>query len=642
MLKAKISILLLFLLATCACFSSSKTEVSKIGVDKKGNPLSTRNGKPIKMNGVFYALPRTKVKVKVPVKREDQYPGKFADFAKCFLPHKADDAIMNRSTAFSIGTPEFSERGVPDLDEVYMIRIKSGYFEDKSLTLGLTEAGVFTSVDATSEDRSVDVALGVLDTALDVGTQIAGMNLASKLARIRRDTEGVPFADPGFKVKSNVAYMMDSKGGNRQENELTEEETKCYKKMETVYLDDKLTKAKYKKEIENTLKSSDSQEKLDQRVKDRVDEEVDTSLPQLRQDRLKEQITIEESDKIRAEIREDIKKRWLGETAFPTDKALIVELADVKQALNIVKEYVRESYDEAKESFAQIQAKQDQLDTLIAGTALPNTQVEALKLTIEQIKAEIDTLSARYFLGWKKSDEWIGNFEFDPPNISPDVSPTTDFNPELFTFSAAGGICNLQETQANNVKPNFKVAEKCTDEFKNDQIRVALQITRDANLLASTISKAAPDDLSDRRERGFYYRVPGVALVRLMTTDVANNSTEKARKPDVQIAQYGLTASLPASTGGRTTKYVMNLFETSGAMKNFTLGSDALITKSQVEELNSTVNATLEAKAKRKQAEIDAELESKDELKRLKREREILEEKNKIEAEKKKLQGTTP
>ena len=383
MLKARISILLLSLLTTCACFSSSKTEVSKIGLDKDGKPLLTRNGKPIKMNGVFYALPRTKVKVKVPVKRDDQYPGKFADFAKCFLSHKADDAIMNRSTAFSIGTPEFTERGVPDFYEVYMIRIKGGYFEDKSLTLGLTEAGVFTSVDATSEDRSVDVALGVLDTALDVGTHIAGMNLASRLARIRRETEGIPFDNSAFKPKANIAYTMDLKVNKPQENELTEEQTECYKKMETTYLDDKLTKAKYKKEVENTLKNSASQKKLDRRVKDRVEEEVDTSLPQPRQDKLKEQIRIEESDKIRAEIREDIKKRWLGETPFPTDKALIVELADVKQALNIVKEYVRDSYDEAKESVAQIQAKQDQLDALLAGTVLPNTQVDALKLTIE-------------------------------------------------------------------------------------------------------------------------------------------------------------------------------------------------------------------------------------------------------------------
>jgi hypothetical protein len=638
MLKAKISILLLFLLMTCGCFSSSKTEVSKIGVDEKGNPLTMRNGKAIKMNGVFYALPRTKVKVKVPVKREDQYPGKFADFAKCFLPHKADDAIMTRSTAFSIGTPEFSERGVPDLDEVYMIRVKSGYFEDKSLTLGLTEAGVFTSVEAMSEDRSVDVALGVLDTALDIGTQIAGMNLARNLARAKLSDDS---ASKAKGITDDGPAKMASKGAKPEENELKPEQLECYKKMEAAYVDEKLMKVKYKKMVEAKLKN-EAQKELERRVDNRVKEEVDTSLPQAQQDKLIEQIRIEESDKTRALIREDIKKSWLGEGPFPSDPALISELAGVKQALNIIKDYVRKSYDEAQDSFAQIQAKQDQLDTLIAGSALPNTQVDALKLTIEQIRAEIDTFSARYFLGWKKSDEWIGNFEFDPPNISPNVLPGKDFNPELFTFSAAGGICDLLETQANKVKPNFKVGEKCTADFKNDQIKVALQITRDTKLLAATISNAAPDDRSDRRERGFYYRVPGVALVRLMTKDAANTATEKARKPDVQIAQYGLTASLPASTGGRTTKYVMNLFETSGAMKNFTLGSDALITKSQVEELNSTVNATLEAKAKRKQAEIDAELESKDELKRLKREREILEEKNKIEAEKKKLQGTTP
>lgn len=82
--------------------------------------------------------------------------------------------------------------------------------------------------------------------------------------------------------------------------------------------------------------------------------------------------------------------------------------------------------------------------------------------------------------------------------------------------------------------------------------------------------------------------------------------------------------------------------EASGAMKNFSLGSDALITKSQIQEVNSTVTSAIDAKAKRKQAEIDAELEATDELKRLERERKILEQRNKIEEEKKKLQNRTP
>ena len=657
------------LLLLCAallsgCFKSSKTVVHKVGVDENNIPLTTVSGKPVKMDGVFYALPLTVIKVRVHAKREDKIPGEFPQFAKCFLPPSvAEKAITQRDTSFSLGTPEFEERGVPDMDEVYVINIKGGYFEDKALTLALTQSGVFASADATSEDKSVDAALAVLDTAVDLGTGIAGIRSMNRNAKRRLDTNAdveALLANPAWTkdlltVRDRDTAYLKLDPSPSQLVKLTPEENTCYEKMQEQYLREKVAKAKYKKEVEDTLSSADNQRELQKRVNERLDEEMDDSLGRDDRNKFRASVEKEERAKLREEIREAIKRRWLGKLpdnlSDSQREAALQELVGVAAELNRLKLEVKDLYGEAKKRYEEIEEKQKQVAALTQGLALPNTQADALKLALDRLNADIEALQQRYFLGVSRSDDWTGNFEYAPPTLSPDAAQKPgDAKLKLFTFSAKGGICALHEAQGNKVKPSFKVAERCADEYKDEQKEVALYVTRaDAKgQLAKVISGGIPSGGNDGKERGFYYRVPGVALVRLFVGDAFDkdgkvlDANEKARKAEVQVAQYGTTASLPAGTGGRKTKYVLGLYESSGGMKNFTLGSDALVNKAQIQEVNSTMNSALDAKAKRQQAEIDAVLESRDELKRLKRQREMLEEKNKIEAEKKKLQGSTP
>jgi hypothetical protein len=71
----------------------------------------------------------------------------------------------------------------------------------------------------------------------------------------------------------------------------------------------------------------------------------------------------------------------------------------------------------------------------------------------------------------------------------------------------------------------------------------------------------------------------------------------------------GTIKSLPQSSGGRETKYVVSL-DAAGGLKNFQLGKTALVDKAVIDELAKTSQTLLDAN---------------DELKRLERRKQILE-----------------
>jgi hypothetical protein len=100
---------------TSACFES-KIVASKVNPTDKDKVSA-----PTEMDGVFYALPRTVVKVDVPVVRVDKAPGQFAKFTKCFFPElvAGDDYPTTSSTEFKIAADKikFDTTFVPDTDE---------------------------------------------------------------------------------------------------------------------------------------------------------------------------------------------------------------------------------------------------------------------------------------------------------------------------------------------------------------------------------------------------------------------------------------------------------------------------------------------------------------------------------------------
>jgi hypothetical protein len=229
------------------------------------------------------------------------------------------------------------------------------------------------------------------------------------------------------------------------------------------------------------------------------------------------------------------------------------------------------------------------------------------------------------------------------------------------------------------IKDNFKT-EKCplpSDKSEAVWLSVKRQMNDDDYL--GHMAAANTRDESNG-ERGFYYRIPAKALVKLergklTSTQIDNLAIQsqagqewRLRKQDtpppatpsmpegteigrnaLKVAQLGVTASIPASAAGRKTQYTIDFDEATGALKNFKLASNALLEKSIVDEAGGAANDIIGARQAREKARADAakaKAAAEDPLAQKKRELDLLKTENDINTEKKKLeasqQGTQP
>jgi hypothetical protein len=122
MLPKKTAIyLVLISIFSSACF---KSKIEATRVPSTGAPV-TAKGKPLKINGVTYALPRTVVKVDVPVKMTVDKPGELERFTPCFFSEEVSrNRIREFEKSFSIEPPTFSTRGEPDPDQHFVVKTK--------------------------------------------------------------------------------------------------------------------------------------------------------------------------------------------------------------------------------------------------------------------------------------------------------------------------------------------------------------------------------------------------------------------------------------------------------------------------------------------------------------------------------------
>ncbi|HZE70011.1 MAG TPA: DUF4831 family protein [Pyrinomonadaceae bacterium] len=206
----------------------------------------------------------------------------------------------------------------------------------------------------------------------------------------------------------------------------------------------------------------------------------------------------------------------------------------------------------------------------------------------------------------------VGNNVWYDVELSPEMIGPLSL--DLFEFSPDNGVCKLLATdQGVKVKSKFSLMKACPKENPNCEEDEMIDFPCDpANTTSVSLNialgrrgqneyqfadRVKSSRLAETGERGFYYRIPATSLA---TLKIGKN--EKARQ-NVAIAQLGLTASLPASTGGRKTEYKIDLFEASGALKNFTLGSDTAIQKSNLDDLQTAATTAIEAQDQLKKLE---------------------------------------
>jgi hypothetical protein len=292
-------------------------------------------------------------------------------------------------------------------------------------------------------------------------------------------------------------------------------------------------------------------------------------------------------------------------------------------------------FENALTFFKKIEVLQNRRDAIL-DTVTPNATVPAdtLKLTLDELDKTIKELKQSGFLGSKDTLTWNSSFRLNP-------SDPAKMSVQLFSISKDEGICQIlapnQGVLLSQIDPRFtRKNTPCANAAKAVSLELKTGEDGEGGEGGDQMSDRVKDaKLKQEGDRGFYYRVPGRAIAFVYQEGAMAGSKNELGRAPLSIAQFGEVVSLPASAGGRKTKYSLDLYESSGGLKNFVMGSSALIEKGNVEDLTGAAGTAIDAAGERKKAKAPAS-----ELDQLKQQREILEEKKKIRDLQKALEGT--
>jgi len=491
------------------------------------------------------------------------------------------ETLLTNSTSFELDptTVKFDKLSVADPGEVYLIKTQGGKFETRNLEMALTESGVFVKGVAESENQSLDVLTSTI-----------------------KDVVGI-----AAKAAVGPAHLRDALDAQKIQDfraTLTPAQDACYSR--------ELARREAAEEALDALATNLG-----------IALSPNNAIPIERRRRDRE-----------ATVRTTV-TAMPASAAKVTNQAILTELDTARQRVT--------DFEQAKVIYDRILELERNRDGLLGGGGGFGTLTSD---TFTKILGELDTTlkayRSKYFLGTKTQTATTLAFRMDPP-ARPPVPPIPPIPPKpLFYFSDTNGICLplVANNQGVKVDPDFG-STACANP-KTIQLVISVGDNGEGAGGGTTMAGAIQSaGLNQNGKRGFYYRVPGRGVASLES--VYGATVEELGRETLSIAQFGNTVSLPSSTGGRRTKYAIDLFEASGGLKNFVMGSDALVKQQNVKDLTDSAATVFEAAGEKKEERRKANLPP-DELTELERKRKILEEKKKIQDLEKALgtQGSTP
>ncbi len=129
MKKVTALVILMQFILTCSIFA----QINVLRIDN--------NAAPQTKEGIFYALPRTVVKIDVNIDRIENYKGPYADFALRFLGLK--NVVPANTVDFSISGITITTYAEPDPDQYYFVEMGEKISKGERATiLSLSDAGV--------------------------------------------------------------------------------------------------------------------------------------------------------------------------------------------------------------------------------------------------------------------------------------------------------------------------------------------------------------------------------------------------------------------------------------------------------------------------------------------------------------------
>ncbi|NTW31463.1 MAG: DUF4831 family protein [Bacteroidetes bacterium] len=110
-------------------------------------------GEMPKSDGVYYSLPKTGISVEVTVNKTHKIKGPYSIYADKYLG--ISNVITANSVSYSLGDIKLNSYSIPDPDQYYFVESTKGCFKKQPLLLELTEAGLVSSINKSSEIKSV-------------------------------------------------------------------------------------------------------------------------------------------------------------------------------------------------------------------------------------------------------------------------------------------------------------------------------------------------------------------------------------------------------------------------------------------------------------------------------------------------------
>jgi uncharacterized coiled-coil protein SlyX len=173
----RLRILLAALCAFAGAGCAGKIVVSKV-------PATS----PAPMEGMYYTLPKTVVKVDQPIERVARQAGKYVVYLPLFFPKiSAVGAFVPASGAkYNVNKSAVSTYGEPDSENIYYLKLSGNGPVDRTGLFEYTEQGTVSGVASQADNVTTDIILSAIGTAVSLASKSFGAD-ADQVAKATKD-----------------------------------------------------------------------------------------------------------------------------------------------------------------------------------------------------------------------------------------------------------------------------------------------------------------------------------------------------------------------------------------------------------------------------------------------------------------------
>lgn len=263
-------------------------------------------------------------------------------------------------------------------------------------------------------------------------------------------------------------------------------------------------------------------------------------------------------------------------------------------------------------TIVQLQAGQTDLLTATQGglSGVPDI--------VKANKEEATKLIGQAFLGFERKVTWNPGFE-----MVPDVNrPANWGGPRSLTLFKKGTACVPEVSPLLNKNPLIAQLKCKTAPALSAPVELRLEADG-----MDQLARTAEQYYDRPAEPSYPFIIPG----RVKATIAGDQSSPMPPPIPVLLAQWGSVHQLPVGKTSKAKNMKVTYYEATGALKSVKFGSDSAFRKDVVDSLSASANTVLDAKLKADAAADAAAAKQADELLKLQRRRQILEEQEKIQ-----------